>query len=267
MRFTGSSLLLVAAAVLVAVPAATQEQRKPLLSEEIRDTLREDGVEAAQRRFDEIFPAQADRYEIDLPGMMGLLGTLMGEDPEAGQAVMAMVTTLTQAQMQQHMPEAVAAAEARQRDRDRAAAAREGARAESLQSIEERLGPDREDVARFAGYYGEPDKQDRPVPRNIFVVQTCDGRLVTGASWGDASPWHLKTTGDITFTFADQFRSFTMEFEVDDEGKPRALRHDIEDLGLPPTLAYVGALEDARCFPVERGRSAPPAAAPRPAVR
>jgi hypothetical protein len=60
MRTLRASVAALAVAIVLFQSTAStgmaQDQRKPLLSEEIRRVLEADGPEAAQRRFDEIFP-------------------------------------------------------------------------------------------------------------------------------------------------------------------------------------------------------------------
>ena len=73
---------------------------KPLLSEEIAKVIDQDGVEAGQSRFDQLYPAQKDNYELDVPGFFALAAKYMqGGNTAAGQQVMAMAATVAQAGM------------------------------------------------------------------------------------------------------------------------------------------------------------------------
>ena len=101
--------------------AEAQDARLPLLSEEIRTVLERDGVEAAQARFDEIFPDQKGEYEIDTQA----LGELAAEyvkagDYEAGQAVARMMAEISQETMMSSGMMPADAAEAARAERDRA---------------------------------------------------------------------------------------------------------------------------------------------------
>jgi hypothetical protein len=257
MRTLRASVAALAVAIVLFQSTAStgmaQDQRKPLLSEEIRRVLEADGPEAAQRRFDEIFPDQADRFEIDMPAM-GQLAADRGQagDMESLQVIYEMIATLTPAQMAEHAPE-VAAAVAAQEEADREAAERAAAeRAAREEAATAGLGPARDDLERFAGDYGEPDKQG-PGARNLFVGWTCDGYLLMGASWGDAAPWQLESVGETKFKHAGPYRSFAAEFELDESGKPIALIHDMDDLGLPSRLESVEPPWEPECLPVERG--------------
>ncbi len=172
---------------------------------------------------------------------------MQASDMQTGQVVYEMIAALMQVQMAEYMPEVAAAARAQQ-EADREAARQ----SQTQQPVVTGPGPARDDLKRFAGYYGEPDKQG-PTPRNLFALDTCDGYLVAGASWGDAAPWHLTSVGETTFEYADDYRSFTIRFEIDESGKPIAMIHDI-DIGLPNRLEYLkDAPWDEECFMVERG--------------
>ena len=251
-RFTASALLIL---FLSVAAAQAQDSGKPLLSEEIRRVLEADGPEAAQRRFDEIFPVRSDRYEMDMQGMAALASEkLQANDMASAQVVLAMVAAVaqpqaaaSQAQAASYTPETTPAAAADQRERGRARGAQE------KRPVHTGPGQARDDVKRFAGWYGVPGDQQDP-PRNLFAQETCDGYLVAGASWGDAEPWHLTSVSETSFEYSSSFGSFTMEFEVDGDGNPVAMIHDIGDLGFPSRLEYLGPLEDGQCFAVERGQ-------------
>lgn len=250
MRWTIPSVSTSLAALLLALVATTPvapQEGKPLLSEEIRRALDEGGPEAAKRRFDEIVPARQDDYEVDLEGMSGLaMERMSANDMESGQVVMEMVAALGRAQMASYMPETAEAARAQQ-EADRAAAAS----AETAAPTPSGPGPARDDLKRFAGYYGPPPEEGKG-PRNLWALETCDGYLLAGASWGDASPWHLTSVGETRFEYRGPYRSFTIEFEVDGDGTPVAMIHDMEDLDLPARLPYRQPLEDDQCYVVER---------------
>ena len=244
-RAAASALLILFLSVAV---AQAQDSGKQLLSEEIRRVLEADGSEAAQRRFDEIYPEQSDRYEMDLEGLT-MLGTerIQANDMASAQVVFAMVTALGQGQ------DFLASARTQQAQRDERDAAR--------QAREERPaatgpGQPRDDLKRFAGWYGDPNQQGKR-PRNIFIQETCDGYLVSGTSWGDAAPWYLTSVSETSFELDSEVTGFfTMELELDGDGDPVTLVHTIENLGVPNRAQYVGPLEDgdAKCWDVDWGR-------------
>ena len=74
-----------------------QAEEKPLLSAKIQKVLDDEGAAAALSKFKELFPAQKDRFEVDLEGF----GTLASSYAQAGemekmQAVIEMTTLLAQ---------------------------------------------------------------------------------------------------------------------------------------------------------------------------
>jgi hypothetical protein len=252
MRLSFAPLATLAAAVSLLLTTAScgaaQDDTKPLLSEEIRNVLEADGPQAAQRRFDEIFPDQADRYEIDMERMVELaMERMQANDMESGQAVSSMVSTLTQAQMAEHMPEVAAAARAQQEQREAPQ------QVEAEQSVVTGPGQSRDDLERFVGDYGEPDKQGAGA-RNLVVGWTCDGYLWMTANWGDASPWHMTSVGETKFEHSGPYVSFKIEFEVDESGNPIAMLHDLDGMGLPSRLQPVESpWGESECLRVERG--------------
>jgi hypothetical protein len=245
-RITASALLMLFATVTF---AEAQDHGKPLLSEEIRRVLETDGREAARRRFEEIFPKQSDRYEMDLEGL-SLLGTeqIQANDMASAQVVFSMVAALGQSL---DVSGKARAQQAERNEREGARQAREG------RPVASGPGQARDDLKRFAGWYGEPNQQRDP-PRSLFARETCDGYLVAGASWGDASPWYLTSVSATSFEdFSEGIGSFSIEFEVDGDGNPVAMIHSLENMGLPSRLQYLGPLEDDRCWTVEWGPETP----------
>jgi hypothetical protein len=88
--------LRLALGAVLAPGVAAQEPEKPLLSEEIRGALERDGAKAAQRRFDEIYPAQKDRYEIDVKGLAELAAECSASgDQVAAHLICRMTSVIT----------------------------------------------------------------------------------------------------------------------------------------------------------------------------
>lgn len=230
--------------------ATAQDSRKPLLSEEISRILKADGHEAAERRFNEIYPAKADGYEVDLNGMAMLAAAqVQANDTAAAEAVFRMVSVLQQAEIGKYVP-AVAAAAAEQEEQEAANRAQaEEEEARRAEASRPDFGPRREDLSRFTGEYGDPGQQDRqPVPRNLYIFQSCDGYLVAAPLWADVSPWILTSTGDTSFEHSSYY-TFTMNFEVNGEGRAVALVQEGDDLGTENhRLEFVKPLEDTTCW-------------------
>ncbi len=205
----GMVLLLVA---IAAQPVRTQDTpAKPRLSAAIRKALEDGGVEAAQRRFKEIFPSQRDRFDIDAPALMALANERM----TAGDAVGA--TAVTEMWMAVLQPEGAAAA---------ASGGGDPNVIEHPSAAQTDPGPPRTDLSRFYGMYGDRE----PSKRSVFVRETCDGHLQIGSLWGDVRPWTMRSLSDTTFIQVlipdmPSLPPFRFEFEIGPDGKARAVRH------------------------------------------
>lgn len=253
----GPATAILVIAVALVLPASALAQTKPKLSAEIASVLEQDGVEAAQRRFDEIVPARAGEYEIDLEGF-GELATrsMQGGDMATIQAISEMVGKASQYMTSQMMAggmampgvdmEAIRAAEEAQRQADAEATARASAGGSDSsgrpgRSMRDIMGEPREDLERFVGQYGNPDAQGG-IPRNLFATVRCDGYLVAGATWGDAALWHMRSTSDAQFEMEDNFtgRVIRLSFTFGPDGTPRSMEHNLDFIESP--LSFLGSL-------------------------
>lgn len=93
------------------------------------------------------------------------------------------------------------------------------------------LGPPRKDLSRFHGVYGDPAQQ-KQIPKNFFVFETCDGHLQFGAIWGDVAPWIMKSVDDKIFVQArlqaGEEKPLRLEFEVDEDGQAKGVVHSLD---------------------------------------
>lgn len=221
--------------------AAAWGQEADTLAGELRKALARGGTVEAQRRFDEVWPAEKSRYPYDPQEFMLLVQEQnQAGDMEAMNALVEINARLMLDSMETAMPgfdTAMADAVAEQEERD--AVAEQDAQA---QSAAQHLGVARNDLGRFTGMYGEGRRQ-------MFVNMTCDGYLSAGPMWADTAPWRMRSAADTVFTYSDGFMSFAMEFETDGDGKGTALSHDIE--GAPSPMARNGDLpvEYRNCLP------------------
>jgi hypothetical protein len=228
--------------LLSSVPASAQEE--PLLSAEIRTVLSEEGLKAAQQRFEELYPAQQDRYEPDAAGMYEIAsGYMQAGDMETAEALMEMAATVMTG---------AAAAYTESMYGDMAAMQAEAASTEAAEQDAEAVadepavawdpGPSRADLDRFAGLYSDPAAPDER--RSFWAAVGCDGRLVTGSTWGDASPWWMRSVSDVVFEYSDSWTEVRMEFEAGPAGPAAGMTHDREDI-LPSPLTRIGPLPAA----------------------
>jgi hypothetical protein len=211
------------------IPVLAEE--KPLLSAEIQKTLDADGIEAAQRRFDELFPSQKEKYQIDMNGFAQMAMTYMkAGDMTTGQAILEMSAALTR--------DAISGANVPGAQTPAAPPAAKQPEPDPVQGYDS--GPSRKDLERFVGLYSDPQKPDEL--RSLFATVSCDGRLVVGATWGDAQNWWMKSVGDTAFEYSDSFTKLKLQFQTGPDGKAVSMNHDLEFM--PKPLKRIGPLPE-----------------------
>jgi len=94
------------------------------------------------------------------------------------------------------------------------------------------------DLETLTGLYGDPEETNEN--RKLWVMVSCDGQLVSGALWGGAAAWWMKSEGDNVFTYADSFFKLSMEFETDKDGKAIRMIHDLSAIKTP--LEWLGPI-------------------------
>lgn len=232
------TLAVVAAWLTFPAGIQAQDATKPLLSAEIDKAIDRDGVAAGQRRFDELYPAHKDEYQLDVRGFLELTSKYMQNgNTVAGQQVMQMMVIVGQDSMASSM-----GMEAPDRNQQPQAKAEPPPEPHPL-------GTPRDDLNRFMGLYGDPNRADEH--RTLWVAKSCDGYLVAGASWGDASPWWLRSMSDTVFE-ATVFAGEVLRFEF--PAQPQSMVHQLDYL--PNPLPRVGPLPDGweQCIqPLETG--------------
>lgn len=212
-------------------------QDKPLLSEAIQKAIDTKGIETAKKHFAESYESQKDFYIIDMNGIYTLSNSYMqnGKTEEAG-TVMEIASPFMQYmiyentnsesyQMLQKLAEMQQIEEEKQKKE-----------LEKEQPIKENkttnfLGEARNDLERFTGLYGDPAESNKY--RRLWVAVSCNGYLVSGAMWGDASPWWMKTEGDNVFSYTSSWMKLNMEFETDANGKAIRMIHDLSNMKNP----------------------------------
>ena len=220
-------------------PARAQE--KDLLSAEVGTTLEEEGLEAAQSRFEELYPAQQNRYEPDATGLFEVAsGYMQAGDMETAQALMEMAATVVSGASAAYSESMYGDAAAMQAEAASPAEAEPDAETTAAEPAAAwDPGPTRSDLDRFAGLYADPAAPDER--KSFWAAVGCDGRLVTGATWGDASPWWMRSVSDVEFEYSDSWTQVRMEFEAGPAGPASGMTHDQEDI-LPSPLIRIGPL-------------------------
>ena len=229
-RMVGPAVLF-ACALLSAGGVAAQD--RPLLSEEIRAAYEEGGVSRARARYQVIVEGESDAYEFDTQGMLTLAAEYaQASDVEASQAISMLAYEIAMAQFQGSDAGARMAAmldSARQADEAREEEART-ARAGAGPTVPLDRGAPRDDLARFFGLYGDPDAGNA-ANRQLFVTETCDGRLAFSGMWGDVAPFIMRSEGDTRFdqiVVSDfQAVAYRLDFEVGADGRAAALTHNL----------------------------------------
>ena len=218
-------------------------QDKPLLSAEIRTVLAEEGLKAAQQRFEAIYPAQQDQYEPDATGMYEIAsGYMQAGDMETAEALMEMAATVMAGAAAAYTESMYGDMAAMQAEAASNAAAEQDAEAVADEpAVVWAPGPSRADLDRFAGLYSDPAAPDER--KSFWAAVGCDGRLVTGATWGDTSPWWMRSVSDVVFEYSDSWNQVRMEFVAGSDGTASGMTHDREDI-LPSPLTRIGPLPE-----------------------
>jgi hypothetical protein len=216
-------------------------QDRDLLSVEISTVLEEEGLEAAQKRFEELYPAQQDEYEPDTGGLFQIAsGYMQAGDMETAQALMEMAATVAagaSTAFSESMYGDMAGIQTEAASTPSAEQAGEKTDAEPTLALD--AGPSRTDLERFAGLYSDPAEPDEN--KSFWAAVGCDGRLVTGATWGDASPWWMRSVSDVVFEYSDSWTDVRMEFEAGPAEPASGMTHDRDDI-LPSPLIRIGPL-------------------------
>jgi len=87
------------------------------------------------------------------------------------------------------------------------------------------------ELEKLTGLYGDPEESNEN--RRLWVMLSCDGQLVSGALWGGAAAWWMKSEGENVFTYEDSFSKVRMEFEKDENGNAIRMNHDLSAIKTP----------------------------------
>lgn len=229
-------VLLISLFLSFAFVKSTFAQDKPNLSEAIQTSIDTKGVEATTKRFTEMNKSQREHYNIDMEGISDLTNNYLEEgNLEALTAISEIASLFMQDMIAQSMDEyaprmAEEMAEQQEAESEQRAKEREeDIMQERHERIVEHQGQPRSDLERFTGLYGDPENTDSS--RKLWVTVSCDGYLVSGAMWGDVSPWWLTSDSENVFTYEDSFNNLRMEFV--NEGHALKMIHDLDFLKSP----------------------------------
>jgi len=228
--------------IVFLIPTLANAQEKPLLSKSIKKAINTQGINEAKKFFDEEFKSNKDGYNIDMKGISKVAAEYTkAKNYAAAGAVMEIASPFMRIKLTSYMDkdkkERIKAG--KERDEKRKKEIEEKKSREKEKLIASR-GEARKDIQRFTGLYGDPAEKDKY--RKIWVTVSCDGYLVSGAMWGDAAPWWMKSEGDKVFTCKDSFNNVKMEFVTDENGKAIKMIHNLEFMKSP--LERVGPLPE-----------------------
>lgn len=212
-------------------------QDKPLLSEAIKNAIDTQGIEAAKKHFTEIYESKKDNYKIDMKGISNLSSAYIKDgNYQAGSAVMEIASPFMQHMIStkisnnsNEMGEKLK--EMQNDDQQKQEENEEVQQTKDESKVTNNLGESRNDLGRFTGLYGDPNESNKT--RRLWVMESCDGYLVSGALWGDVAPWWMKSEGDNVFTYSDSFNNIKMEFVTDESGKATKMIHNLKALKTP----------------------------------
>lgn len=231
----------------IALSVHVSAQDKPLLSDVIRKAIDTQGVEAAKKHFAELDESQRDNYNIDVQGISELTNAYvqagnMGAAGAVSEISAPFLQGMIIKSLNQYAPGlSEQMAEQQQAEKEEQAKDREEERKRQEQEqIVNLQGEPRKDLERFVGLYGDPAESDEN--HRLWVTVSCDGYLVVGALWGDASPWWMKSAGDNIFTYQDSFSKLRLEFATEANGKAVSMTHDLEHMKSP--LERLGPLPE-----------------------
>lgn len=225
-----------------------ESNQKQSLAKLLKSTIESNGPTAAQQKFKEIYPQHKNEYIIDPQAIMQLISEYANSgNLEAAQALGEIFSTVSQDMVQEKMAKhpdlkrqieqqkALTLEKDKVRENNQINSNQKPTEAVQVESIQTR-----DDLDRFTGLYGDPNKPDPH--RQFWVAQSCDGQLVMGATWGDASPWWLKSQTDTQFSYKDSFRTLAIKFTTNADKQVTALSHDLT--GMKSPLERVGPLTD-----------------------
>ncbi len=224
----------------------TFAQNKPLLSEAIGKAIDTKGVKAAKKQFAEQFESKKEDFTVDMEGLTKLSQKYVNAgNYEAAGAVMAIASPYMQTAIMSGMDKQtnnmIKKLESRRKQEERKKK-KEHAKEQQKQkdNIVLSNGKARQDLERFTGLYGDPEGKNKL--RKLWVMASCDGYLVVGATWGDGASWWMKSVSDNSFSYSDSFSKLNISFETDGDGKAVKMIHDLNFIKTP--LVRMGPTPD-----------------------
>ncbi len=214
-----------------------QDSQKPLLSKAIEENIEQRGADNALSYFSGMNKEQRQQFEQDFEELTELtMNYVQNGEMEAVTAISEITSIFMQdkiedsmaqfsdemGELEDELPGQAQNQKKRQNER--------GVKAEE-DGQKSTLGEHRDDLEQFTGIYAVPGS-DNDV-RKLWVRVSCDGHLVSGAMWGDAAPWWLRSESESVFSYSDSFNSFRMEFMPEADTGMLEIRHTLSFMESP----------------------------------
>jgi len=212
----------------------TSAKNQSSLVNELKAAIDREGIDGLNTRFTEIYPSQKKLYPYQPESFMTLISSYVDSGQyEIVQALGEINATLSENMIKEKLASAQPDLVQQMNQYKQAVAQAELQNKQNESSIEQKPTPtlnqktvSRSDLDRFTGLYGTPPKQ-------LWVSKSCEGQLVSGATWGDTAAWWMHTEADNQFSYQDSFTKLSMKFKLDTNKQATELSHDIENLSSP----------------------------------
>ena len=221
------------------ITTVSVSQEKPLLSDAIRKAIDTRGIEGAKKYFKQSYQANKDYFEVDMDAVSKLSNEyVQNNNIAAAGAVMEMAQPYLQDYITSRLNGQSKELIKQQNNENNKNKAEAKESSDNDEALNYSPGPSRDDLDRFTGIYGDPAEKNKT--RRLWVRTSCDGYLVAGALWGDASPWWFKSESDKIFAYKDSFNDIRIEFTG--KGKSEKMIHNLSFMKSP--LERLGQIPD-----------------------
>lgn len=233
-----------------------QNPQKQLLSKAIEENIEQRGAENAVSYFSRMSKKQRKQFEPDMEELTELtLSYVQNGDMEKVTAVSEITSIFIQDMVEESMSQFSDEAGDSEDELPGKVQNQNNSQNEHRAKPEEvhgqkSRGEPRDDLEQFTGLYAVPGSDSET--RKLWVRVSCDGYLVSGAMWGDAAPWWMRSESDLVFSYSDSFNSFRMEFVSGTGGRTSEMRHTLSFMESP--LQFTEPLPESMSACLDRSR-------------
>ena len=207
-------------------------QNKTSLADEIKKEIDTQGIETAKKYFADQYKSHNDLYEVDMKAISNLSRDYSkAGNLEAAGAVMTIASPFIKDIVSSNLSKMNVMTKSGEQNDKNEKNNNKREKLKSKEKVEHDFGKARNDLDHFTGIYGDPNETNKT--RRLWVRKSCDGYLVIGALWGDASPWWMKSESDKVFTYSDSFSNIKIEFVMGNDNKALKMNHDLSFMKTP----------------------------------